>query len=364
MAVRVLAVLAILGGLLQLGGRVDAASVACRMQNTGTLLVSADTGAPVCRLGPTVTTAVADRRGGWFAVDSATGAVRLVHVLHDGALDARWHVSLPRGARVTTLEVEPPMLYAAGSFGVIAYSSWTGLRRWHTSVTLHDRDALWVDVAASPSAVFVGGALRAIGGVHIPLAALDPRDGHVLPWRAASLDRQIVTALALADGTLFVGGGFGHVGGRRRLELAALSAQTGRVLRWVANPDGRGRWIPGTVGDSDRLVVSTGLLFSGSRYDGFGITDIQTGKASTWMQRIEGSPDVFAAAGSVVYLGVSNGHNGLSAVDGVERDGLAAIDVRSGRLLPWKPPKRLTEDAYGKTWLPVPSGDRVLLCDP
>ncbi|NND02660.1 MAG: hypothetical protein HKN91_07725 [Acidimicrobiia bacterium] len=143
-----------------------------------------------------------------------------------------------------------------------------------------------LEVSADGSVVFVGGAFTTInGGDHRRIAAVSASDGSIDSTFFAQANN-IVHALHVADGSLYLGGDFGSVSSNSRKRIAKLDEITGAVATG---------WDP-IVDDSVR--------------------DIAT------------SPD-----GSLVYLG------GLfDDIDGVARDEIAALDTATGTVDPtWNP---------------------------
>ena len=148
----------------------------------------------------------------------------------------------------------------------------------------------------------------------------------------------IVVALALAGDRLYLGGStIVAVDGRHRPGFAALDARTGRLLSWQPGT-GAGLNAGYGVGDVETILVDRGLVFSAG-HDGFGIVSARTGAIAGWMRKVQGVASVFAAHGSIVYLG-GNIRNSFGTIGGRVRNDLASIDLARGRVLPFAP--RLT----------------------
>ncbi|MEO9175864.1 MAG: hypothetical protein ABI317_10175, partial [Gaiellales bacterium] len=204
---------------------------------------------------------LADGHGGWFAGGSIScfAGLRGASVIHldpAGQLDRSWHVA--HGASIGVLALSGPTLYAGGAFGVEGFGATTGRQRWTTRVRGGSEPGV-LALAASATAVYVGGEFRAVAGRRISsLAALDPRTGALLGWRAPQLHGFVPTpsvdALAL-DGThLFLGGNtITTIGSRRRPGFAELDSQTGALTPWV--PATAPGLVAGTgVGDVETIL--------------------------------------------------------------------------------------------------------------
>lgn len=306
-----------------------------------------------------IVAAARDGRGGWFVagtisrVGSVEQSARVVHLRATGELDRGWRVSV-RGGRISSIALHGNVLFLAGDFA-------------------------------------------AVGGKHRRgLAAVSARRGGVLPWRLRG-DPQVpvkgkrpmpgsvsVVALSRDGRTLYVGGEFGRIGGRKRVGLAGVAVASGRVTGWNPSPNrevdaistGRGRavYVGGDftrIGGAARNAVAavdatTGrsLAFNAhaSRYDSIydlvatsrsvfvagdfsslggrsrhrlAALDPRTGAVMDWEPTVTGG-DVTALAvdsrGTTVYIG-----GGLTAVGGERRDRLAAVDARTGAVTPWDP---------------------------
>ena len=282
---------------------------------------------------------VADGHGGWFVGGSIScfaglRGASVIHLGRAGGLDRRWHVA--HGQSVSVLAVSGTTLYAGGAFGVEALDATSGTRRWITHVQ-GGADPGVLALAAGPRGVYLGGGFKAVAGRRIgSLAALDPRTGALLGWRAPALRGYgaiVVGALALDGTRLFVGGNtIASVGGQKRPGFAELDAQTGALRPWL--PATAPGFNPGSgVGDVETIVVADGLVFSAG-HDGFGITDERTGAIAPLQHTVRGGSR-FTSSGSTVYVS-GDGRNTLN-IAGKTRDNLAAVDLSTGRVTPWAP---------------------------
>jgi hypothetical protein len=287
-----------------------------------------------------VNVVLADRHGGWFVGGSIScleglRTASLVHLDPAGRVDRRWHVA--HGAPIAVLAVSGTTVYAGGGSVVEAFDATTGRLRWTTRFQGGFEPGVDA-VAASPTAVYVGGDFKAVAERRrAPLVALDPRTGAPLGWRPPALRCTgaacAVDALALDGSRLFVGGNsITTIGGARRPGFAELDARTGALDPWV--PGTAPGLNPGSgVGDVESIVIAHGTVFSAG-LDGFGITDEDTGAISPLMRRVK-SAYRFAAAGGIAYLG--GNERSTLRVTGPIGNNLGAIDLATGRVARWAP---------------------------
>jgi hypothetical protein len=287
-----------------------------------------------------VNVVLADGHGGWFVGGSIScfaglHSAGVIHLGRAGGIDRRWHA--PPGLPVSALARSGPTLYAAGAFGVEALGVADGARRWITRVQGGVLPGV-LALAAGPTAVYLGGGFAAVARHRLAsLAALDPRTGALLAWRAPVLDgfgaASVVGALALDGSRLFAGGdSIVSVDGQKRPGFAELDATTGAVLPWL--PATAPGVAPGYgVGDVETILVAHGEVFSAG-HDGYGITDEATGSISPLMRDVR-EAFRFAAAGHTAYV-AGNNRNTLR-LRGAARDNLAAVDLATGRITPWAP---------------------------
>jgi trimeric autotransporter adhesin len=89
-------------------------------------------------------------------------------------------------------------------------------------------------IALAGPNLYVGGGFGVIGGeFRNHIAAIDRATGHATSWDPDS--NGTVSAITPAAGTVYTGGNFTSIGGQERIELAALDATTGNATSW--NPD-------------------------------------------------------------------------------------------------------------------------------
>jgi hypothetical protein len=205
-------------------------------------------------------------------------------------------------------------------------------------------------IVASSSDVYVGleGAALAGGVVRRCALALRAPDGSLDPRFNPSFEPvgelPCVQSLALA-GSLYVGGYFTSVAGRRAQGLTALDATTGRLEKEFTPAEVRCQACvvrhPGVtaIAASRRYVYVAGLFTSIGADARDHLAALAAGSGAVvpgWRPTIHGGEALkLELVGSRLYLGGE-----FDAVDGKPRNGFAALDAETGELLPtWKPPK-------------------------
>ena len=164
------------------------------------------------------------------------------------------------------------------------------------------------------------------------IAAIDARTGSLTDWNPMP-DVPYVTALAVKGDTLYVGGSFTTFSGRQRSHLAAVDVGTGEVTDWD----------PGTDGGVNCLVASGNTVYTSGAFHVVGgqsrpflaATDAVTGAVTSWNPALTTLGDftfALAAGGNAVYVG------GDFYLQGSGRQNhLIALDAGTGAILDWNP---------------------------
>jgi outer membrane protein assembly factor BamB len=269
------------------------------------------------------TYAVPDGYRGWFA--AGTGG--LVRLRGDGHVDSRWRADLPRPLLPLWAVTRSGLrVYVTDRFRVIALNAATGARLWvsrRVDASQYGYRNGIMALAASPSAVFVGGQFARVGAARrIALAALDARNGHLLAWWTPQLRypraTTYVTTLAAWGSRLYIGGTFGFVGSAPRPGIAAVDVRDGRLLPFAPTP----------ADNIATIVVSGGTVFIGGTFSG-GAFDAITGKPRRWSSRVSGA-GALAVSGSTLFLG-----GDLRSSIGAHN--LRSIDLATGHFRRWSP---------------------------
>lgn len=349
---------------------------------------------------------VSDSAGGWYVARRLStleaGESVVEHVLANGSLDPAFAVTVL--GDVSALALGGPLLFIGGQYGEVngadrrhlaAVSSTTGVVSTTVRPTVDgsvDRlliagNTLFVagafttaggqarrklaafttsgqlatqfvaDVASGfPLALletggflFVGGTSLAIGGVAPrALVRLNATTGAIsLGWEAAVTGD--VYGLAIANGVLYIGGDFSAVGGLPRNNLAAVTSATGAVTTWRADAD---PFVFGLTANAGALYVvgSFGHLGGVRRLGAAAVTLTEPTRLLEWNPAV--GPQAFQVAASSGRIAVGGR---LAGWGGTPQSSVTAVDVSSGRLLPWR------VDANGSIDAMIVVGSRLLL---
>ncbi|MBV9293583.1 MAG: PKD domain-containing protein [Frankiales bacterium] len=186
----------------------------------------------------------------------------------------------------------PSTTYAVTN--IAAFDATTGALVTTFAPTL---DGVVNSIAPGPTStsVYVGGAFKTVNGVSMRVALLDTTTGAIVSgWKAPKGDG-VVNKLLLADGQLYVGGFFQHMGAQPRAGLATLAPLTGLVSS-----------------------VST-LAFTGHHNYGVHCTSSNCANAPTGVKSMDVSPD----GTRMIVTG------NFTDVSGSARDQVAMLDVTS-----------------------------------
>lgn len=269
-------------GTAYLGGTFTQASSLA----THGMVVDSTTGEPENRFPPihgTVSAAASDGAGGWYVggqftrVDNLT-RYNLVHILGNGDVDPNWHPEVRIGfgdenrAHINALIVAGTNVIVGGLFDNVS-----GFKRGNLAAISATGEVVpWDDVgadeevqtlAASGDTVFVGGQFaRVENQMRQFVAAVALSDGSLLSWNTDSAFKQpqsysypTVSALAVADGILYVGGIFDLADDRQ--SLFALSTTDATLQSWaprIRNEVYRGRAEISSLSVAGKVVYVAG----------------------------------------------------------------------------------------------------------
>jgi trimeric autotransporter adhesin len=211
-----------------------------------------------------------------------------------------------------------------------------------TAAVSSTRNATWVTngpvraVLPVGDRVYLGGSFSYLGPVTGSGVPVGRRSGHAVQ-RFPRVTGDVSAAVSDGEGGYYIGGDFGSAGGLARAGLAHVKAD-GTVDR---------RWHPQANGAVYALARSGSTLYlagdfgkiAGQRRARIGAVATRTGAVTAWDANVASCTDcgatqvkALAVSGSTVYLG-----GWFTSVHGQERSGLAAVDARTGAVLPWHP---------------------------
>lgn len=195
------------------------------------------------------------------------------------------------------------------------------------------------------------------------LAAATALGGELIDAWAPSANARVHT-LAQSGGLIYAGGDFYEVSQKPRQALAAINLE-GQVTDWIGNMIG-----PASTGSRvHALAVSEGTLYVGGGFNEVNTVetpsalrrrlaafDLATGKLKNWVVNVGvlsccaqiGDVRSLSAASGIVYVG-----GDFTTVNNETRIRVAAIDEESQTLLPWtmeldRTPHALTSDVKGE----------------
>ena len=178
---------------------------------------------------------------------------------------------------------------------------------------------------------YIGGRFDGVGGLPRSNLAHLLADGSVAAWNPGT--DGVVEAMARKGQTIYVGGCFTNIGGRPRNNLAAVDAVTGTVTDWDPNVLGV-RFFGGVdvyTLDVQGHTVYVGGVFTvigGKQRNGLAAVDARTGLATDWAPEAELGAwvNTLAVSGDVVYVG-----GPFRTLGGQPRKLIAALDLKTGR---------------------------------
>jgi hypothetical protein len=299
--------------------------------------------------------------GGAFRFAGGLPRKNLVRVNADGTVDRAWHPD-PDGD-VLAITAQGNDIFVAGSFGMI------GGRPRNLLAKLNAIGGTFVDpgwdpqidgqlvtsLSLSQSNLFVGGIFSSVGGQNLSnlakLSIVGPglADATWKPNPVVTEGFGLVNAMALSGTNLFVGGYFKSIGGQSRAGLAKVST----VGAGIADPD----WNPGLSLEGDvgyayaMALTGTNLYVGGAFLSVGGRNQTNLAKLSTlgnafvdpaWNPEVvmiyadatqePAQVNFLMASGTNLYVG-----GDFRRISGVNRRGLARLDVSGAVDLAWDP---------------------------
>jgi hypothetical protein len=288
-----------------------------------------------------VAATVADGSGGFFVAGflgggGAAGRSSVVHVLADGRPDPAFRVDV--GGAVHVLGLDGGRLFVGGSFSDVNAAARQNVAALDAASGAVDPG--FVVEMNVPRIAFPVPTMPVAG----PPPAWAPCATYPTPsWSPPAVG---VTAMAVADGRLYLGGTFVGLGGQPRFGIGALDEQTGQVDRGFSPPSqppppslpppGAGtpvffdpEYSVNALAVSDgRLFVASNLPFTGAGPNSWLVAlDAHSGSLDgRFAPGLQESPTALAAAGNRVYAGGSSWLLGPRA----SGPALLALDAATG----------------------------------
>lgn len=289
--------------------------------------------------------------GGTFTLVGGTIRSNLVHIRSDRTVNPTWNPSVS-GEYVHTLWLTNNTLYLGGAFTNVngqtrnhlaALDSSSGLlKEWNPNA-----NNTVLAMAVYGAEVYMGGLFSSVAGqTRNRIAAVDRDSGAVTTWNpGVAGPSSHVAALCVSGGRLFAGGYFSSMGGQSRGNAASVDLATGGVEGW--NPNiATENFLPPTV---SALAVDEHAVFLGGTFSKAGSSnrvniaavDAATGLATSWDAHadplLSGGFPTAQVAGLAVWNGVVYVGGILGTIGGEARGHAAALDSTTGDALPWNP---------------------------
>ncbi|MCW2780556.1 MAG: domain containing protein, partial [Marmoricola sp.] len=262
----------------------------------------------------TVTLTVNDGTSTGVATNQATPTQRLPGPGHTSIVPSVPRTDMPKisDGEIWDIEVLGDRVFIAGSFtsiqnqrsnntttynqaGIASYNYVTGLVDASFRPTIGGGGVEAVEATPDGTKLYIGGNFSTVSGVaKKTIASLNLTTGAPLAGFTANADGK-VNEIAVTNSRVYVGGRFTHVNSVARGALAALDGTTGAVIPGFVNNISGGI---GTNGDlavqrmklthdqSKLVVVHTGRQVNGLDRSGVAIIDVNTNKLLPWRSHI------------------------------------------------------------------------------
>jgi hypothetical protein len=247
----------------------------------------------------------------------------------DGRIDSHWRTQLGRMTGLGPLIRVGDRLYVTNGLRVFGLEVRTGRRLWASPVVSHGSHgarAAIETLAGNRRTVFLGGIFGQVGPAQrTAVAALDANSGKLLPWRVRLGNRTEgvgVAALAVSGQRLYLGGGFATVGkAQRNSGVASVDIHTGKVTAFAPR-------VSPSPDDVTTIGVFRHTVFVGGTFGG-GAFDARTSTSLRRFHAIVGATTI-SVHGSTVYFG-----GDLRSP--ISENNIAAMDARTAKERRWAP---------------------------
>jgi trimeric autotransporter adhesin len=260
-----------------------------------------------------------------------------------------WNPKLGTANLVNALVSSSAVVYVGGVFDLVnavivpgtglrgearqnlaAIDALTGLATsWNPNIFQGEVKAL----AISGSVAYVGGSFDQVGllgneAVRLNLAAFDLASGLLTPWNPSvrGVAGDVVFALQVSDGVLYVGGRFDEVGGQARGNLAAVDRAGGAATSWNLPANDTVM----TFFDDGRRLYLGGLFtaIGGQVRERLASIDKATGLLTSWTPEANGAVRSIVVSQGRVFVGGE-----FTTINGRPRNRLAVLDAETGRIV-------------------------------
>lgn len=189
-------------------------------------------------------------------------------------------------------------------------------------------------MALKDSILVVGGSFVTMGGVtRRDLASWNLNTGDLTGWDPCGANSSIqVNALEISDTIVYVGGDYNSIGSVNRKNVSAIGLYSGNIHAWDPSPNGRVRDIE--LLDGYVYIGGEFSIVGGQTRNRLAAVQEVLGNLSSWSPSSTGNGNIYDIhfVDSVAYVG-GNG----SYMNGTYVRSLSSLDLSEGTLLPWFP---------------------------
>ena len=252
--------------------------------------------------------------------------------IEDDDAAALVHQGMPvTDGAVIALAASGDTLFVGGEFGSIGPSTGSGMPV--DSVTAQPvwlpKVAGYVNAVASDGSGgwYLGGGFSHVAGQPRQNLAHVLADHTLDPWNPAP--DGTVFALAERDTTLYVGGGFTHIGGAPRNDIAAFVTTTGTLKPWDPNADGT---VVSLAMKDTTLYAGGDFLHVGGQARARIAALTGAGAATSWNPGANNEVESIVTLGALVYAA-----GAFDSLGGQIRHHIGALDAGTGNPTGWNP---------------------------
>ena len=244
-------------------------------------------------------------------------------------------------ADVNDILVQNNTIYVGGAFTTIGGTTRSRIAALNTSNALAttwnpNANNIVNKIALNADNLIVAGTYNTIGGLsRNGIGAVRLTDGLITDWNPNLFsDKSIpisVNALALSGSILYAGGNFSTANSSSRNNVAAVDAQTGKLLDWN----------PGTNGAVRAIYADDKNVYLGGEFTTVSGTitknyiaqiNVSDGKPTGWNPNANGKVNAFTFDNGNLYVGGE-----FTNIGGATRNRLAALSPVNGSATPFNP---------------------------